>query len=52
MFNTDDGAFAGHFYTQTPSDAMNSSIEIIGDDFYAVSCVDCVMQKFSMVQAE
>ncbi len=48
IFDTDDGTFTGYFYTQTPSDEKNMSIEIDGNDFYTLDYNFGVVYKYSI----
>lgn len=48
VFDADDGAFNGYFYTQTPSDEKNMSIEIDGNDFYTLDYDFGMVYKYSM----
>ena len=52
VFDADDGVFTGYFYTQTPSDEKNMSIEIDGIDFYTLDYNWGMVNKYSMSAPE
>ncbi len=52
VFDADDGAFKGYYYTQTPSDEKNMSIEIADNDFYTLDYNYGTVYKYSMNATE
>jgi len=48
VFDSDNGNFSGHFYTQTPSEMQNMFIEINDDYFFTVDYEAGIVYKYLM----
>lgn len=52
VFDANNGEFISYFYTQTPSDEKNMSIEINRDEFYTLDYDFGLVHKYSMISEE